>query len=277
MKRTAQWTLAVVFILLALVSLATVAGVTLFNTHVVQKAVLVRINGAIPGSLTWDRLHIAPFTGRIFVDGARINSRDGRRIAQIGKLRVDFALLSLPRANPVINRLVLDRPQVTLDIDSTGVLNLAAAFAPIHDSASSEKFGDTAAFSWSPAFRSIHVTNGEATYADRRVGLLIEAAGLNLEGAVKLRGPVARLELSLDSGSISSPGYTTAIKDMLTAAALKGSSLDTLCISLRTDSSRLALAGRADSLFGTPRCRFSLTTSMDMEELFRTLHLPPYL
>jgi autotransporter translocation and assembly factor TamB len=128
--------------LLGLVVLALLA----LQLDVVQERVkrfaLSQVNGVIRGTIEVDELD-GPFLGAVALEGVRVKGPDGRVVAAVGRVAVDFRLWPLLSQRVAIERVTVRDPFVLVQ-DEQGQIALAQAFEPAREQPEPPDTGPTA-------------------------------------------------------------------------------------------------------------------------------------
>jgi hypothetical protein len=127
-KKTFKFIITASAILVGLAIILTAGALVLINTAAVQRAVMDRVNAAIPGAMEWRLLRIDPFKGRIAIDDLVINGPDGALIVSVDQVLVEIALAGLINRELRVDVARIETPRILLATNSRGDLNIAAAF-----------------------------------------------------------------------------------------------------------------------------------------------------
>ncbi|MBD3393018.1 MAG: hypothetical protein GF418_12995 [Chitinivibrionales bacterium] len=254
---------------LAFLALLGILGAAVFlvqNADWLHQTVLARVNSAIPGTISISELRCNVFDARVEIDSLVVTGPDGDSLLGCDHLYLDAALLRLLRRRLLVERAVLLHPRAHLALDSAGSLTLLGAFvSPGRRTAAS----DTAATPFHVTVRDLRLNRGYVTYSSETDSFRAEAGGLSLRGKGDTRKPSAAVSLDLDTARIRQRHGQIRIRDLKVSARASASRIDSVDITLRTDSSDMHLTGNIRDLPGCPRGEIDLRIDVALDEVSR--------
>ncbi len=263
--------------------LAVLAGVQVFlGTGMAGRMIQERINAAIPGHIHWHSQAVSLFRGRLEIRELSVRQGTGKSggepMIQLDRVMANVGLLDLFSGTIAIQVARLEKPEVSLEIDEQGRLNVVRAFVPSRREPAPEDEG--AEFGLNIRIDALNLTEGGFSFAmpgagpdepPRRIDL--ENIGLAVSDA-SLQGRAGRLELDIRSGQVDIAGIHTPLEGFELTTALSEGRLDPLRVVLQTPRSRLRVSGRAADIFEKPRLDLDLALSAELSEIQRMFRLP---
>jgi translocation and assembly module TamB len=114
--------------LIILLTLIVAAGQYYLCSEDGRRQIQALVNGAIPGTLTWNACSLSLLTGKVTLENARLTGPDGQELITIGRLSARVSLTALMAGDLSISDVAIDEPVVHLGIDANGSLDLVDAF-----------------------------------------------------------------------------------------------------------------------------------------------------
>jgi translocation and assembly module TamB len=248
--------------------LALFAGLLIYaHTDAAHERLRSRLNAAIPGAISWERLDLSLIRGRVEIVGLRVEDPEAVEAVAADRLGLRLAWTALATGTLRVREFSLDAPRVDLRADADGRLNLLRAFvdedAPPREEPKDEGGGlpldirvDRAILSDGhfvfsrPAgaeterisLRGIHLSVRDMSLSDRR----------------------GQLELRVDGGEMDMAGLASTLRKLELAVGLDGDRIEPLRLALDADGPSLTLTGSADDLSGTPVLDLTLDLSADL-------------
>lgn len=289
-KKTFKFIIIASGIVAGLAIILTAGALVLINTAAVQRAVMNRINLAIPGSLEWRLLKIEPFKGRITVDDFRINDPDGAPMVSVDRVLVEIDLAGLLQRELRVDVARIEQPRILLATDPQGNLNLAAAFvtpdadlpetrAPVEPDHEPDPDAETdaAASGVNVRITAFDLTRGYFQFqtapepaSDTADILVLEDIGISLKNA-DLAGRSGRLTMSMAGGRMDMAGIQTGLEKFLFDAGLDENRLDPFTIDIHTGGPGLMLSGAVTQVFDRPEISLNLDIKAELADMAQML------
>lgn len=297
-KKTFKFIITASAILVGLAIILTAGALVLINTAAVQRAVMDRVNTAIPGAMEWRLLRLDPFKGRIAIDDLVINDPDGALIVSIDQVLVEIALAGLINRELRVDVARIETPRILLATNSRGDLNIAAAFvAPDADAPEipdpadpefepeSEPTPEPEPDSSPPGFNvrinALDLTGGYFQFqttaeasADTADGLdivVLDDIDISLTDA-DLAGQSSRLAISINGGRMDMADIRASLEKFHLDAGLDQGCLTPLDIDiLLADGTALKLTGAVDRVFDQPEIGLEMAFQTELSDISRML------
>lgn len=297
-KKTFKLIITASAILVGLAIILTAGALVLINTTVVQRAVMDRVNAAIPGALEWRLLRIDPFKSRIAIDDLVINDPDGALIVSVDQVLAEIALAGLMNRELRVDVARIEKPHILLATNSRGDLNIAAAFvapdadAPeISDPADSESEPeltptpepepDSSPPGFNIRINALDLTGGYFQFrttaepasdtADIFDIVVLDDIDISLTDA-DLAGQSGRLVVSVNGGRVDMADIRAGLEKFHLDAGLDQGRLMPLDIDiLLADGTALTLTGAVDRVFDRPEIGLEMAFKTELADIARML------
>ncbi len=253
-------------VLLGLVSILVFCGVVYLETTPAHERLHQAVNTRIAGDLTWEGLSVSPFTGNIEITALQVRGPDKKPLARLKRLAVNIAWLRLLKKEISFSSILIESPDLTLEMDSDGSLNLVKAFqGPDVPAKNPEK--STPPLPFNVTVDKFVITDGSVNYSPAGGKKSISVSGLELlisdaEPAKKK----ATLNASIKSGFINSLGISTPIDSFKTQMVFSNGSLASLSLDLTGGGTRLKAQGSIKDVFKTPVFDVTMDARIAMPE-----------
>jgi autotransporter translocation and assembly factor TamB len=251
------------------------------QTDSAHRIVRSRLNAAIPGSVSWDRLDLSVFAGRLEIAGLRVVDPEDGEVVSAGLARVNLAWTALPGGAVRVQEARLESPRVDLRPGPDGRLNLLRAFAP-PGPPSEEKPRETGGLPVNIRVDELVLADGRFSYSapsgpsgERAGGATNHGAGeknerLTLRGIglngrnLNLADRQGTVELTVDGGEVDMAGVTASLEKLALNLGLDGDRIDPLKLEIRAGGPALTVSGSVNDLSGTPVLDAALHLSADL-------------
>lgn len=249
MKRIVLYLALAVSLMTAALAGALFSGI---NSPALQRFVLNRINGAIPGSFAAGRIHLDLFDLSVQVCDVALYDSAGNSLAGLDTLFIDCAIKRPLNRNRrlIVESLRISHPHATLFFDSTGRLTLLDAFGgPVKDSDKDPATrSDTSSFPIEVELAEALVTGGECRVIMEKEDLSIEAGGLFVKASAQSATRWAAAEVKIDTVTYSMGSAQAALDGFDLGAQMRWPSVDTFSLSFKTDQGEIDLGGSVTGL-----------------------------
>ncbi len=237
-----------------------------------------RVNAAIPGALSWEALHLSVFTGRIEAKNLRLNDPTGETLISLDRLVITLRWTDLFRKTLTAETVILEKPQIWLDTDPTGELNLLKAL-PTPTPSEPQPNDGTAAFPFNIRIHALSLTDGFFHYEQQddrgeKKQITVHHIGLNLADG-NLFKQSAQVSLLLQKGEIDTRALVTDFKALRFDGRLEKNQITSGTLQLDSDLLHLAVTGGVSDLFTVPLFDVQATASTDLSQIREAFHLSP--
>jgi len=239
-----------------------VTGISLYSNSNSAKAAILRVlNRNINGRIEWKRQRISLVSGRCVIDAVALSLPGHRPCIAVDTLSASVSFVDLIRKKIRIKELLLHNPKITAEIDTGGILNLAALFAPMGGEGTSS---DPAQFL--PVFPlkigRIHIKNGGFRFINRSGDVPVDLDNVNIQAGLNLFVASAHTDIVIAGCSLSGKEKSVRIDTIQCGLALKKSSIDTADIVIKTGNSSVKISGSVANIVQNPE--FAITIAPDV-------------
>ncbi|MFZ7124854.1 MAG: translocation/assembly module TamB domain-containing protein [Desulfobacterales bacterium] len=273
LKRTAIWVSA---ILLGLIVLLWAAGFYL-HSSAGQRLLMNRIDAAIPGTILWKKLVVAPAEGRLSVEGLQMRTPDGLTVGSIDRVDVNLDWLPLLKGELRIPILHIDSPEVQLAEHPDGMLNIARVFVSPEPSEAPKPDEPPVAWPASVRIDDLRLSRGHLTLDIPGGRWRFELDRLDVAASGSRSGPQADLRLHLGDLRVEGPSLSAQLLAADLNAALLENRLEDVLFAMESGKSRLLLKGSVRDVFTEPDFDLVLESAIDLEEVRESLRVEPIL
>lgn len=249
------------------------------ETDQAQQMIQKKINGAIPGTLSWQRLDVSLLAGTIDLRSVVLEDPLNNQVAALEQLILDIDLLDLLKGNLAISTLTLTKPRADLAVDENGTLNLTTAF-PSSDAPPKEKESDAdgSELPINLTIGRLAITGGSVQYQTAAPVMAAGLSDINLDihnfDLKKMRGDI---RLGIGNGSFQDQAITSRLNRFFIETRLAKNTLDPLSAQIETDGISLSLDGRVSDIFATPLLSLTLKSDISLAKIKALLQMTPAL
>ena len=260
--------------------LGIIIGIQLFlGTGSAGRMIQERLNAAIPGEIHWESQRISLLQGQAEIRKLSILTAENKPIILAESLLIDIGLIDLFTGAIIIQTVQLERPDIFLETDDRGQLNLIRAFVRPAEESVLQPEAETAGLPFNIEINELKLTQGNFSLQlpDRESqtetwSIDIEATGLEVSGD-NLSRTTGLLELSIDTGHVAVAGIATILQKFHLSAGLANDRLEPLYLDIQTPESRLSLTGSVADLFTQPQFALHLDVFSELSEIQQLFHL----
>ena len=185
-----------------------------------------RVNTAIPGQITAEKLGLSLVHPRLDLYGVVLYDSRGLSLAGFSHLSVGLDWGSLWRREIRLNRIRLQGPWAELAMDEATGLNLITALMPVaHEKETDAPAADSTGLPFNIIFESVQLTDGRFSFIPSDDTMRLEATGLTLSAEGNLMARSGNLELAVDSFRFNSAGIRPEPARIVLKAHLDGDKL----------------------------------------------------
>lgn len=260
-------------IFLGLVFIFLFCGLLYLETGSVQTRIQRTISSRMTGEISWKKVTLSPFPGRVALEAFQITGPDKNPLAGFKRLAVDIAWLRLLKGEISLSSIELDSPKVILETDTDGTLTLVKALqGPAQHTEKPDR--SPGPFPLNITIDTLVITDGEGLY--HLPGKKISVSGLNLQITnADFLAKKAIVAADIGSASISSPDLSVGLDAFTTRMEFHDNSLSPFSLDLTAPGIRLGLRGSIKDLFDTPFMDMTLDAQVVMQEISGLFSPPP--
>lgn len=260
-------------VILGLVFLLLVSGRLWLTSESARPLILARINAAIPGALSWDRLGLSLLAGKVDIRGLRLDGPDGEALIALDRAFVNLSWGGLFRKTILAEALILEKPRVWLATDAAGTLNLVNAF-----SASDSTDSEAGAFPFNVGIDTLELTDGFFRYKrqappDRTEEITFSGIHLTVTDA-DLSAQSMHMDLRAATGAIDMASVKAALSPSRLFGTLNRGSVETAVLDMDSDLGRLLVAFSLRDFCAPLVFDAEATLDTTLARLRRGFHLP---
>jgi|GEM_PF-5194555 len=224
------------------------------------------VNSQIPGSISCDSFDLSLFRGAVEADNIAIRDPEEGRVITARRMVLNLSWLSLLRKTVHLDKVILDEPDVYLETDIEGNLNLLRAFSSEPPSETEEE--GPFELPVDLTFGSFRMNRGNLHYKD--IGapkepdeeILVRDISLDSsKGNINRRS--GRFRLELGPCRIQMEYMDSRIKKLVVESSLKKDMLSPFSLHLDSDMGRCDLSGAIGNLWENPQ--FALDVDLDVD------------
>lgn len=260
------------FILITAIVLAVIlavlcgAFILLIKSNGVHQYVISKVNENIHGSITFQRLRIAPLKMQFEIQKLSLLDPEGDELAGFDRFFIDVAPLPLIGRKVVVKKAELEYPRANIESDSDGNLSLLKAF-PKGESKASETSSSSSPTIFPVELRGLDITGGKIHFASQKDSLRIEALGFTFSAKGETESFSADLNLRCDYLTIGHHAANIPLSDLHLMARIADMEIDSLDLKFTAGESVFALNGRASSLTDDPLIDLAITSNIALDEI----------
>lgn len=264
-KKAAGWFVGFGLVMFALILCASFA----LRTDRFKNALETYVNGHIPGRISYETLDLSLFRGAVEAVNFRLDDPDGKALVKAKRVYLNLSWLALITRKVHLNTLELDDPDVYLETDTDGNLNIINAFTKYPPEGADES-EDPFELPMDVTFGSLELNQGVLHYKDIDApdepdedvfvkGLSLKAS----KGNINRRSGLFRLELG--PCDIQIVGMNSHIKNLAVEGVLKRDVLSKLALHLDSDMGICDLKGSITDLWTGPRYDLDVTLDASLQ------------
>ncbi len=252
-------------ILISVIAVILALAIMLLNTDIAQGRARRVINGMIPGSIAWGYLDISPARGRVEIRNAVLSGEDRRPIARFDRLTVRVAWWPALRGKLDIVVARLEKPEVFLELDKEGRLNIVKALGiPPSRKKPDSKAGRLPGFL---TVRRCVLDNGRFGFARPAENFKLDLQNIRCAAGLDFAGETGTIELAIGNGYLAVKNRTTDLKHCSLDSAVRRGIAERLRLKLQTTASEVSVRGEIRELFRNPAFDVNARFSLSLTEL----------
>ena len=271
-KPIVKWIRGVCSGLLMVLAVLLVAAPVAVNSHAFQQWLARRINTAINGELSWKSLRVSLFSGRVSAGQVLLTDKAGRKIVHVAHLETAISWPRLFQGMLRLEPVILEKPQIRLEIRSDGAVNIVHAFESPHPAPETPPKTSSGI---TVILRAVRLSQGRVDLSLPDDDINITAQEVGISGAADFSKSAAAVVLSAARLRYRGPGIARDLCGLQLRASLDGQKLKLQTFRLRSAFSRLKISGRIDDLFDIPRFKLSGQLESQLAEIGQFLDVQP--
>ncbi|MEZ4528759.1 MAG: translocation/assembly module TamB domain-containing protein [Desulfobacterales bacterium] len=256
----------------------TVCGIRLWlGTQSAQQRILAKINHAIPGSISWEKLEFSLLTGHIDLQKPAVAGTLDEKIIEAERIRLNLSLPSLLAKNIRAESLILEKPQVRMKTDAQGHLNLVTAFSDPQKPKAEPSSGKGMPFNI--LAEEIQIKEGFFSYEkpgktpeSPAEHVIVRDIDLKLEKG-DFADRTGKAELKIGGGDADIAGLKTVFREFSLKTDLEKGNFRDTDLKLDSDLARLSVSGSVSDTFSRPVPDMELHLEANLENIRQSLSL----
>ncbi len=273
-KRPTQFFIGI-GILLSLALLVLVGIVTYLNTNHGRNFIQAKVNEAIPGKVSCEKLRFSILRGDLELSRVVLSGPDEENVAGFERLFVDLAWTSLLKGNLAFHTVVLEKPWAKILKDREGVINFVRAVTTPKSKEETVEAKDAGAPPINVVVKTLRVVKGHLRYeiVDSDFKAMVQDINLSANGNVAKRS--GEFSLQTGQGGVTSPDLQWGFDNFLLQACLEKETIDPLVFEANTASSRVVLSGNVHNVLSKPALDLILDLNVSLTELGEWFRVEP--
>lgn len=260
-KKAAGWFVGFGLVMFALILCASFA----LRTDRFKNAFESYVNGHIPGHISYESIDLSLFRGAVEFVNLRLDDPEGKALIKAKRVYLNLSWLALIARKVHLNTLELDDPDVYLETDTDGNLNIINAFSKYPPKGADES-EDPFELPMDVTFGTLELNQGVLHYKDidapdeQDEDVFVKGLSLkSSKGNINRRSGLFRLELG--PCDIQIVDMNSHIKKLAVEGVLKRDVLSKLTLHLDSDMGICDIKGSITDLWKGPR--YDLDVSLD--------------
>ncbi len=234
------------------------------GTDHARRFVLTEINKNIPGTISWSENRVSFFTGGIDITNVLLKGPTGDHLIALERVRMNISWLDLMTGSLTVESAFLEKPQVFLEEEEDGTLNLLKAFGGDEDSSG-------VGIPFNIIIRKALINGGSMRYdLNAHDRIVIPAIDLELRHGNFLKQE-ANLFLRLTNSEFSMGERKTGLESVILRAAFVKDRVAQLSAIVKTSGkSTLKVTGHIRNLFGDIHPELEASLEGDASDILKT-------
>ncbi|MDY6855063.1 MAG: translocation/assembly module TamB domain-containing protein [Thermodesulfobacteriota bacterium] len=273
MKRSIKQVLIGTGTFFCLVLLLFSGTVLYFKTDHAQNLLQRKINGQIPGTLSYEKLRFSLLKGELELKNFLLEGPSYDRLAGFGRLFMNVSWTRLLKGDLTVERLVLERPWATIRHNEKGEMNLISAFPSVKAAQEKPERERKPLVPLNIIIDSLQLLDGSITYEkdDEAIKALIQNLVLTAQGDLSKQS--GNLTVQTMNVRLGSPKIQTMINQLQIKATFNKDCIDPFFVQMNTASSELMFSGYISDLFSNPVVDIEMNTLISLSEVRQMLSL----
>jgi autotransporter translocation and assembly factor TamB len=231
-----------------LVLLVTVGAVivTAVNVRAVQNAIVSRVNALLPGTISFDRLHVGLLSGTVRIDGATLADSAGRELARVDRFFAKIDLAALIGGKLTVDTASAVGARVLIETDASGMLSIVSAIVAVNGPAAPR---DSATAQLPVRVRALRIEGGTLLVKAGDSGTTVSAYGLDAHAGGATATDSIGVGAQADSLIIGGKGWRLPFERVALFGRMHIPDIDTITVDARMGGSSISAAGRLAAPF----------------------------
>jgi autotransporter translocation and assembly factor TamB len=273
-KRPTQFFIGI-GILLSLALLVLVGIVTYLNTNHGKNLIQAKVNEAIPGTVSCEKLRCSILRGDLELSHVVLRGPNEENVAGFDRLFVDLAWTSLLKGNLAFDTVVLEKPWATILKDREGEINLVRAVTTPKPKGDRVEAKDTGALPINVVVKTLRMVQGHLRYEIVDTGFKAMAQDIDLSANGNVAERSGKFALQIGQGGLTSPDFQWEFENLCLEAGLEKETIDPFVFEANTASSKLVLSGNVHNVFSKPSLDLILDLNVSLTELREWFRVEP--
>jgi len=260
-----QKKIAAACIICAVLLLVCLFGARIYlGTDHARRLVLTEINKNIPGKISWSENRFFFLRGGLDLKNVLLKGPAGDRLIALKRVCIDISWLELITGKLTVESAFLEKPQVFLEEDEDGTLNLLKAFGGDEESSG-------IGFPFNIIIRKAMINGGSMRYdLNTHDRIILPAIDLELRNGNFLKQE-AKLLLRLTNSELNFGKQKTGVKSVILEAVFVRDRLAPLSAIVKTfGKSTLKVTGQIRNLFGDIHPELEASLEGDASDILST-------
>lgn len=235
------------------------------NSGHAREKLLREVNARVPGRLAVGHHHISLFKGRLFLRNLRLSGPDGRDLAGLEELSIDFSMASIFRKSLVVEALECVQPWTRLSVDSGGRLNIAKALAS-GDNKAPEAPSSSGGLPFNVIVNRFRLSDGYVEYAHAAGRQYLTLKGIEAGARFNLQDKSGVFQVSAEKIRAGYNDYLSDFKNVTLALAVNNGHIEPLVLKAENQFASLLLYGDIRQVFSDPQMDLTLDLEVALAE-----------
>jgi translocation and assembly module TamB len=277
MRKPVKICLLSILVFLGLIFILLGGSLLYLQTDHGQAIIQRKINGLIPGSISWEKSHLSPLKGEFNFQNLSLKGPLDEDLAGLERVSVTLSWMSLLKGELTVEELIAEKPWAALRLDEEGELNFVRALARSKEGGPGEgeggKEGKGIGVPFNMAITSLKLVDGAISYEMVQKGLKIEAKEISFTAHGDLLKRTGHIDIQIGRGRIDGPGAHVTLAGCKMSGSLSRSGIELHSLDLTTSSSKVTASGEIRDILRKPLFDLALDTTVSLAEARESLHV----
>lgn len=278
MKKIFKISIVLICIIIGLLIIIPGGVLVYFNTSHASHLIQNIVNKSIPGSLTWQQHSIKPVRGEFDFKGLVLKNSSGNKIASLDRLYLNISTTLLFKKEVKIEAIYLEGPWVAMQLDTTGVLNIASAF--VSDTIKEKQVKESEEEKKETEPYNFHIDSlwlGQAaiSFATGKGEFRISSIGIEINAKGDLAQKSALLDLKVQDANVMLGSSSIDLSDLVLNASLQNGKIEPLIFKVSSPGSQVSIQSSVEDIFEKPHASLELSVKCALEEISNFFQLTP--
>jgi len=243
------------------------------NTDHFRNILLKKINASFAGNLTMDGHDISLLRGRIALKNLTLEASPGNRLASLEYLMADIAFLPLLTRTLVIQTIILKKPDIRLNIDQEGAIDIVEIFNTPPQSQKAQT-REQSRPRFDVVVQDLWIEDGDCYIIDKPDDFQVDLNRISIQAKANLLKKTGDIELKVADTSLTYDTRHLKIHPLTLSLVLPENRPATIALKAKTDVAEIALDGEVARLFHDPNLNLDLAFDVSLSQLKNFVSLP---